>query len=138
MSHAASSVPLRLSNGHVEVSLEQGWFVLIAHRSTALHTLEDARETMALVGKVRGAQRRPLLVDLTVAAKQTPEAQQYYVSDDSARHVTACALVTPNVLSRVIGNLYAAVARPDVPFEFFRSREEAISWLRKQPLAPSQ
>src|SRR5262245_3687030 len=91
---------ITLSTPKVEVTLEQEWLIVITHRSTEVHTEPDARETMALVGKVRGDQRRPLLVDLTVAGKQTPEAQQYYVSDDSAQHVTACALVTPSMLAR--------------------------------------
>ncbi|MEI8254850.1 MAG: hypothetical protein WCJ30_04180 [Deltaproteobacteria bacterium] len=93
------------------------------------HTIEDARENMTVVEQVSGGIRRPMLVDMTIPAKQTAECQRYYASDEVAAIVTAVGLLTPSMLSKVLGNIVIGLSSASVPMKLFNAKPEAIAWL---------
>ena len=96
---------------------------------TREHTLEDAKENIRIVAEECAGVRRPLLVDMTIPAKQTAECRQYYASDEVAAIVTSVALLTPGMLSRVIGNLIIGLSSLSVPMKLFNTKAEALAWL---------
>lgn len=101
-------------------------------------TLEDARENVAAATKVGGGVRRPVLLDTSVAAPLTREAQAYYTSADIVPCASALGLVVTTTLSRIVGNFVIACQRPEVPTRLFDSEWQAVQWLQGYLVQPKR
>jgi hypothetical protein len=95
------------------------------------HTLADAEENVRAVAQLAADRRVPLYVDSTIPAVLAPEARKYYVSAESARHVTAVAVVADSVLGRIVANLTIPRLKQPVPMKLFANEAEALAWLRE-------
>jgi hypothetical protein len=99
-------------------------------------TLADAKENIRAVASLGGGERVPLFIDgLTPMAA---DAQKYYLSAESHRHVLAAAIVAGNAFSRVIANLFIPIQRQPVPMKLFGGEEEALDWLRRMKTAQAK
>jgi len=112
-----------------KVHMDASGIVFVENAATREQTIDDARECLRAVKQASLGTRRPLLVDLTIAAKQTPECQRLYASPEAAEQVTAVALVTPSMLGRVMGNIAIGLSTTSIPLKLFNSVADAHRWL---------
>ena len=94
-------------------------------------TLADAREEIAVIGKIGRGKGLPLLVDFKNLQSQDRGARTYFAGEETAKAVTACAILISSPLSRVIGNFYMGLNKPVTPTKLFTSESEAIDWLKE-------
>lgn len=92
-------------------------------------TGDDARENLAATGALCAGRRAPVLVDLRVLKSQSPEARAVLAGPEAARVSRAVALLIGSPLSRVLGNFYLRINRPETPTRLFSSEAEARAWL---------
>jgi len=90
---------------------------------------DDARENLAITAGLVAGGRAPVLVDLRALKSQSPEARAVLAGPAAARVSRAVALLIGSPLSRVLGNFYLRVNRPETPTRLFSSEEEARAWL---------
>lgn len=92
-------------------------------------TLEDARECFAAHQKVRRGKRHPLLIDARKMRSITKDARQFFASDEVSRVSLAFAMIVDTPLSRVLGNFYLGISKPQLPARIFSSEADALEWL---------
>ncbi len=85
-----------------------------------------AREAVARVDELNGAQRRPLLVDMTGTATLTRDARVVFTERCSASMI---ALLGRSAVDSMIANFALSVSAPPVPTRFFTSDPAAVAWL---------
>ena len=74
--------------------------------------------------------RRPILVELDDIKSVSRESRRIYSSEDTAKYLSAAALLVGNPVSRIMGNFYQGINKTAMPVKLFTSTEEAISWLK--------
>lgn len=103
-------------------------------RSTALpgagQSLADAHEAVAQLEVLSPGKRRPLLVDLRSLRQPIDrQAREYYNGPETARVLTALALLVGSPASRVVGNFLISISPHRVPTRLFSKEAEALAWL---------
>lgn len=94
-------------------------------------TVVEAQENLAAFSKLAGHRGAALLVDLREGGPVAPGVNDVYGSEEAASHTHALALLTSSPVSQMVGNLYLGLKRPRMPTRLFRSRSEALMWLRR-------
>ena len=54
------------------------------------------------------------------------------MAKEGAECITASALLVESALSRMIGNIFLTINKPDVPVKLFTNEQEAKKWLMEQ------
>jgi hypothetical protein len=93
--------------------------------------VEDARECLDVGLRLAGGRPMPVLVDLRPIRSQTAEARAHFASVHTTRVATAVALLIGSPVSRVIGNFFLRLNRPEAPTRLFDSEEAARAWLHE-------
>ncbi|MCC6751370.1 MAG: STAS/SEC14 domain-containing protein [Deltaproteobacteria bacterium] len=93
-------------------------------------TLEHARENIAVCAKFANGRRRPVLVDIRSLTAIDGDARRYYAGDEAAQVESAIALLVGSPVSRMVGNFFLSINRPQVPVRLFTIEGEALAWLR--------
>ncbi len=75
-------------------------------------------------------QRRPILVDITNLKSVSKESRGIYSSPETARFLSAAALLVGNPVSRIIGNFYLGINKTSIPVKIFTRKNDAVSWLK--------
>lgn len=92
--------------------------------------LEDAMANTEACRKSAEFRRLPLLVDMTQISGINKQARDYHSSDESSGYFSAVALLVKSPLSRMIGNFFSGLNKPNYPMRMFNSEEQALAWLR--------
>ena len=112
------------------IELSESGVVIVRIRDGARQSLSDASENLETAIATRGGQRRPLLVDIRLAAPLAADVRRLYSSQHIADAFTALALlIDTSPLGRMMGNVYFSVARLPMPMKMFVDEEAALDWL---------
>jgi hypothetical protein len=107
-------------DGIVEATLRAGREI---GRSDAVAVID------AIAGLGRGSPV-PVLVDLSeLSAAVNRAARQYFAGPETAAVESAAALLIRSPVSRVVGNFFLGLNRPQVPTRLFTSKTDALAWL---------
>ena len=72
----------------------------------------------------------PMMIVMAGLVNQTAGARQYYSSSAmSPKTASRVALILSSPVSRVLGNIYMGLTRPEVPTRIFTSEDKAFAWL---------
>jgi len=74
--------------------------------------------------------RRPILVDLNHLKSVSKESRGIYSSQETAKYISAAALLVGNPVSRIMGNFYLGINKTAMPVRMFTSSREAFQWLQ--------
>ncbi|MDH5606152.1 MAG: hypothetical protein OEY93_04635 [Anaerolineae bacterium] len=92
-------------------------------------TVEIVQEDIAVFEKICADFPRPFLGDIQNMSRMPREAR-VLAAKEAPRFVSANALVANSPISRVIGNLFLGLNRPEIPIRMFDDEESALDWLR--------
>jgi hypothetical protein len=97
-----------------------------ALRATVL--LEDATAALEAMAQLTGGRRSPLLVDMrdTGAQDRATRAEWTRRSDLSS----AVGLIVGTPLSRMVGNIFLRMNKPQFPVRLFDTEAPALAWLQ--------
>ncbi|MDO9300624.1 MAG: hypothetical protein Q7T89_04535 [Anaerolineales bacterium] len=91
----------------------------------------DAQENVAAFARAGKGQKKPVLVDISHIRKGlTREARAYYISEATAKVVSAVALLVGSPISKIIGNFFLGLNKPQMPLQLFTDESEAVKWLK--------
>jgi hypothetical protein len=95
-------------------------------------TIENAKENMAVCRQLTSGKKTPVLLDFSNLTSMTREARAYYASEESSSIVSAVAIVTTSVISKLIGNFFIGLNKAaEAPVKIFTNVNEAKGWLRQ-------
>ena len=112
------------------VWLREDGIVHAVCKPQAVITLDDAKENIDAAAKVTVEKKSPLFIDLRPIKSVTREARTIYSSNESKATTTAFGFLIDSPVSRVIGNLFIGINKPDLPTKIFTSENNAIEWLK--------
>jgi hypothetical protein len=93
--------------------------------TTAL--LKDATATLEAMAQLTGGRRSPLLVDMRDTGPQDrPTRAEWTRRSDLS---SAVALIVGTPLSRMVGNLFIRMNKPQFPVRLFDNEASAVAWL---------
>jgi hypothetical protein len=91
--------------------------------------LEDAVAASEAMARLTGGRRRPLLVNGRESGPLDRPARTELASRGDL--VSAVALVVGTPLSRMMGNFFLNVSRPEYPTRLFDDEASALAWLQE-------
>jgi hypothetical protein len=91
--------------------------------------LEDAAAATEAMARLTGGRRRPLLVNTRDSGPLDRPARTEFTSRVDL--VSAVALVVGAPLSRMMGNFFLNVSRPEYPVRLFDDEASALAWLQE-------
>jgi hypothetical protein len=100
-------------------------------RPQAEVTLADAKENSAAVNGFFADKKFPLLVDSRMIRSMEREARSFFSTNNRDTKITCIGVIVNSPLSRVIGNFFMGLNKPQVPSRLFESQYEAVEWLKK-------
>lgn len=93
-------------------------------------TVANARENMTVAFQLGKGIKRPILLNISKTKSLSREERQYYISGETAKVLTAVAIIINSPLSRILGNFFIGLNKPAFPLKLFVSEEEAVTWLK--------
>lgn len=90
----------------------------------------EALENSAAVTGFFTDRKFPLLVDARNIRSMTKEARKHFSTNNRETKILCFALMVNSPLSRVIGNFFMGINKPQVPARLFADENEAIEWLK--------
>lgn len=73
----------------------------------------------------------PLLIDIRGLASIDTASRKYFACEKSISITTGGALLVESLVSRLAGNIYITVDKPQRPIKLFTNKDKAIQWLKK-------
>lgn len=98
---------------------------------------EDARHSLKVQERLYKEQGQKLLVlgNLGELSKINKAAKEFAKSNEGQainQYTLAYALIAPNRLNRMVGNMLSRIFKRTYPIKMFSSEEKAIDWLLEQ------
>lgn len=91
--------------------------------------LKHAQENTEFMRLLGNDEASPLLVDLREIGAISREARDHFSMKGRKGYATAIALLIKSPVSRVIGNFFLGLNKPDAPTKLFTKEVEAKKWL---------
>jgi hypothetical protein len=104
--------------------------ILVSYSKSPKRTVQNITENIALVRKITGNKKVPLLIYLSDSPVPDKETRQF--STAQLPHVyTAMAMVSKPGLSRLIMNILFGLKKPPIPMKTFTEGKKAREWLKQ-------
>lgn len=94
-----------------------------------MHTLDNARESIAATAKLAGDKHYPVLVDMSNVRAMSREARAYYAGPEPPKYNNAVAMVTQSNFGRIVANFFMSLTTQRIPTRMFNNVEDAEKWL---------
>jgi hypothetical protein len=94
--------------------------------------LEVAKHAIQTRIEFTGGKTLAAVADMRAIKGMTQEAREYFATE-GLRYLTARAIITGNVQTRTVAEVFVMINRPSIPTKIFSDYAEAKEWL--QPYA---
>ncbi|MGZ5282130.1 MAG: DUF7793 family protein [Bacteroidia bacterium] len=93
-------------------------------------TLAAAEQMVELRYKVTDGEEYPVLIDISRIKSVTKEARDFLSEGKAVEKISAAALYTNSLISRIVANFFLGFNRPAIPIKIFTSKDEAVKWAK--------
>jgi hypothetical protein len=93
--------------------------------------LQDAKAGIALGKEVGPGHPVPVVVDLRGITGMSRDARFYLSGPEGAKNHSALALITPNPVARIIGNIFIRFSSQHAPTRLCADEGEALAFLSR-------
>ena len=94
-------------------------------------TLKEAQENSKAVNSFYTGKKYPLLIDSRNIKSITKEARDHFSIQNRDTNITSFAVLIYSPLSRIIGNFFMGLNKPNIPAKLFNNEKDAIEWLQQ-------
>jgi hypothetical protein len=91
--------------------------------------LEHAIEMVSIRKKATNNVPRLVIMDGSNIINVSKEARDYLSSEEATEGIIAGAFIVDSPLTKILGNFFLKISKPNKPSKLFTNREEAIEWL---------
>ena len=114
---------------HCQIEIIDG--ILFACYNKGIHMdLATAKEAVQARLDYQGDILIPCCVDTTGIISTTKEAREF-LGKEGSKGVAVAGLLSNSPFTRTIGNFYLKVTKPTTPTRLFKTREQAVEWLKE-------
>lgn len=113
----------------VELHIDDNRIVHLRLKQNVNVTLPLVEYVLDKIGRLTGGEKRPIVADISNLAFSEPDARRF-ASQAGRQVVSAVAFVTDSPVSRIIATFFLKINRPAYPIQIFRTKPEAIAWLK--------
>jgi hypothetical protein len=109
------------------------WFdggILVSLSKNPMRTVANISENIALVKRIAGNKKVPLLIYLTNSPVPDKETRKFS-AEQLPNVYTAMAMVSNSGLAKLIMNLLFKLKQPPIPMKNFTNAKEAKEWLKQ-------
>jgi hypothetical protein len=82
------------------------------------------------IAEMSGGKRVPILSTTDDLTLPDEEVKSYFMKPEANPYCLANALIAPSLPQKLLSNLFIRIMRPARPIKLFRTKEEAIVWLK--------
>jgi hypothetical protein len=93
--------------------------------------LEAAIQNTIVVNSFYKNVKFPILVDTRPMKSITGAARKHFSTNGRDTKISAMALLVGSPISKVIGNFFIGLNKPEVPAKLFNSESDALRWLNQ-------
>ena len=93
--------------------------------------LDNAAENTKTVTSFYSNKKFPLFIDSRSIKSITRDARKHFSTNNRDTKINAMAIMVKSSLSRVIGNFFMGLNKPQVPARLFDDETVAINWLKQ-------
>lgn len=104
--------------------------ILISYSKSVLRTVENISANVALVKKITGNKKVPLLIYLKNSPVPDKETRKFS-TEQLPQIYTAMAMVSKPGLAQLIMKILFKFQNPPIPIKSFTDDEKAMEWLKK-------
>ncbi len=94
-------------------------------------TIKEAMENSIAVSSFYKGKKFPLLVDARDVRSMAKEARKHFSTNGRETKITSMAIMVKSPLSRIIGNFFMGLNKPEIPARLFDDENIAVEWLKK-------
>ncbi len=94
-------------------------------------TLKEAKENSDAVNSFYYGEKFPLMIDARGIRSMTREARSQFSLKGRNSGAKAFAIVIDSSISKVVGNFFMGLNKPEVPARLFTDEDEALKWLKQ-------
>ena len=124
---------LRLEVG--EISLREEGIISARVAPNAKIALQDAKAFFNTIELLTNKEAHASVIDITSISRLDKDAREFMVNTCNEWGTTAAvAFVSNSIVSRLIGNLFLTVSRPNYPVRIFKDGAAAYSWAKTATL----
>lgn len=128
---------MEIPSNAIEVSCYHTWqgkdgVVRTKVKSGADVTLKEAQENSAAVNSFYYGEKFPLLIDARGIRSMTREARSQFSLKGRDSGAKAFAIIIDSSISKVVGNFFMGINKPEVPARLFTDETEALKWLKQK------
>lgn len=76
----------------------------------------------------------PIIIDSSDIHSMSREARKHFSTNGRVTSINSMAIVVSSPISKVIGNFFLGLNKPEVPARLFNNEKEALVWLKEQNL----
>lgn len=107
------------------------WYIVARIDADVAQSPDDARANLATAIALSGAERLPLLLDISRCLPLTAQARQVFTGDSLHAFRAIAIIIEASALGRMMGNVYLRIAQPGPRTQLFTSEATAIAWLQR-------
>lgn len=116
------------STSVLQFSRETGILIVRAKADSEL-TADLARLDFTIARKMVGNLRVPVLSDVRLLERHSPEVRSFYSSPEMQESMSAMAILVDSLATRLLGNFFIYISRPPYPTQLFTQEAAALTWL---------
>jgi len=114
-------------------------FTIEMREDGILHLHADADKTITMklyrkmidtIGEITDGRKVPMLSTTDELTIPDDEVREYMIKPEANPYCVANALVAPSLAQKLIGNILIRIMKTARPIRLFRTREDAIEWLK--------
>jgi hypothetical protein len=101
-----------------------------AYEKKIVLDLETAKQCVA--ARISFSEEKPSLVCIDMTGiKSASKAAREYLANEGTQFIKAGALITDSALTKMLGNIFLSINKPEVPTRMFSDEVAARTWLKK-------
>ena len=114
---------------YVSLHIEKGIMHCI-FRSNLHMDLEVAKQCVGARIEFSKGISYPCLIDME-GVKSTDSKARVYMAKEGARLMKAGAMLTSSMYTKMLGNVFLTINKPEIPVRLFSDKATAIKWLKQ-------
>lgn len=92
--------------------------------------LKAAQQNTRMVETFYQNKQYPILIDSNKVKYITREARSHFSTKNRQSVINSMAIIVKSPISRVIGNFFMGLNKPNIPAKLFENESSAVAWLQ--------
>ncbi len=114
----------------IRFGLRKDGIMEIHIRKDCVLDLEEAQETVRIIGEKGKGQAFPNLLIPEPGSNISKKARSFSVSEEANAYTLADGILVQSVIHRMVANAFMSIKKPAKPTQIFTKEKEALDWLK--------